>query len=90
LWDRGQHPRALEVRDANRSLPLHVALSRCVVSLEVVELMVEQDPRSLRQTNGRGLLPLHLAAEHDAKLDGLYYLASKDPLTACRERPCII
>jgi ankyrin repeat protein len=48
-------------------------------TLELVQLLVEGSPRSVRHKNGGGLIPLLVAAENDAPLDVLLFLATAWP-----------
>lgn len=66
--------------------------SRGALSFDVVRLLVEQEPPTVRQRNGNGLLPLHIAALHDAPLDVVFFLVTTDPksiseVAASDERP---
>lgn len=56
-----EHPKSLQARDANGSLPLHQAASREEPDLEVVRYLVRRRPESVRERDGFGALPLHVA-----------------------------
>jgi ankyrin repeat protein len=75
-----RHPGALTKPAKNGNLPLHVAVRRGKVSLDVVRMLVEPRPGSVQHKNRKGLLPLQVAAlNREAPLDVLFYLVSRDP-----------
>jgi ankyrin repeat protein len=57
-------PESVRQRDGDGSLPIHLAVARREVPLEVVQYLVERDPGSVRLCDRRGFLPLHLAVSY--------------------------
>ncbi len=53
-------PFASRVRDTNSNLPLNIALEHgSVKSVEVVKMLVDSNPESVKHLNAQGRTPLH-------------------------------
>jgi hypothetical protein len=65
--------------DSRGSTPLHLAVARSQPSLDLVKFLVGLPFPTARARDGRGLLPLQVAAEADAPLELLYWLAGAWP-----------
>jgi ankyrin repeat protein len=70
-------PQALRVRDASTgSLPLHRAAD--LLTLRKVEVLADAWPRALQETDCRGRLPLHCAADQGLRTPFFHF--DEDPL----------
>ena len=73
-----ESPDEVCVPDEERMLPIHIAC-RSGVSLDVIRLLAEDWPESLRWTNRGGSLPLHTACSNQASATVVQYLITSWP-----------
>lgn len=62
LADRSRDASLLGIQDMDGCLPLHHSAVRVEWSLEIVTILVEMSPHSVRASDARGRLPVHVAA----------------------------